>query len=469
MPLVDVPGFGQQWQNDPSKSTWENFSDRTAALDPDFTGSTTYVPGTGWVNEEGEVDYDVYTALVEAGHIGSSRVIGQTAEGERYHGMSLREIAETYGEFYDEVGWADESNYLHIGLGADRQMRHIVREVPFDDGTGRVTIYYNDGSFEVVNRTSTPVNENAATATATSEEMNEFKAAFYGAMNEIGLDNTLIQSLWSWAEKRFVNDAAFGAAQATVELYDQPAFRKRFSGIAELRDQETPRRDIPSPAEYLRFEKDVIESMTLAGMDAESANVDELVKNLVVNSVGLAEVNQRLAEARRMVYDVPDEVRNTFLDWYGPQKAEANLMMTFLDPEDQWGGSWPDMQEKSSAAEVGGWAKMYAGIDMTNTQDAARQISNLGLRPAETWARFATLREQESLFAENINEVVDLDTETHGISDAFSINIANDEGLTRFEIEDILTKRAERRASAFGGGGGALLSGTTTGFGAANA
>lgn len=464
MPLV-----GGEWQDDPSKGAWENFSDRTAAQDPTFTGSTTYVPGTGWVNAEGAADYDTYAALVKAGHVGTSTLLGQTGEGERYHGMSLREIAETYGEFYDEVGFADEPEYLSSTLGADKQPRSIVREVPLNDGTGRVEIHYSDGSFEVVTRAPTPTGGDGPAGTATSGEMNEFKAAFYGAMNEIGLDNTLIKSLWSWAEKRFVDDSGFGAAQATVELYDQPAFRKRFSGIAALRDEEEPRRDIPSPAEYLQFEQDVIGSMTMAGMDAGSTNVDELVKNLVVNSVGLVEVNQRLAEAKRMVYDVPDEVRNTFLDWYGPQKAEANLMMTFLDPEDKWGGSWPDLREKSSTAEIGGWAKMYAGIDMTQTQEAARRISNLGLAPAQTWAKFATLREQESLFAENINERIDLDTETHGISDAFNIDVANDEGLTRFEIEDILTKRAERRASTFAGGGGALLSGATTGFGAANA
>ena len=465
MPLVDGV-----WQDDPSKSTWENFSDRTAALDPTFTGSTTYVPGTGWVNEAGEADYDVYSALVKAGHVGGGRLIGQTAEGQRYHGMSLREIAETYGEFYTEVGFADESNYTHVSLGADRQPRHIVRRVPFGDGTGRVTIHYNDGSFEVVTETS-PSSEAVGGVSSIGGDTasTAFKQSFYSAMSEIGLDNTLIQSLWLWAEQRFINDASFGAAQASVELYDQPAFRKRFSGIAALRDQETPRRDIPSPAEYLAFEKNVIESMTLAGMDATSANVDELIKNLVVNSVGLTEVNQRLAEAKRMVYDVPDEVRNTFLDWYGPEKAEANLMMTFLDPDDQWGGTWASLQEKTGAAEVGGWAQMYAGIDMTNNQDTARRISNLGLRSAETWARFATLREQENLFTENLDEVVDLDIETHGISEAFDIDISNSEGLTRFEIEDILTKRAERRASTFGGGGGALMSGSTTGFGAANA
>jgi len=434
-----------------------------------------FVPGT-WTQTNaatGEVTtgYDAYAGVVESGLLGSGKLIGGGA-GSKYDKLSLRQIADQFGEFYDSVGFADEAKFISSG-DPDQQARHMVREVPFNDGTGRWTIYYSDGSFKVVTRGNgqSPDEENefAPDGTPLSAEHSEFKGAFYQAMNEIGLESSLIESLWKWAEKRFVADSSFGAAQASVELYEQPAFRKRFSGIAELRDEDEPRRDIPSPAEYLRFEKDVIKSMTLVGMDTETANVDELIKNLVINSVGLTEVDQRLAAAKRMVYDVPDDVRNTFLDWYGPEAAEANLMKTFLDPEDKWGGSWPSMLEKTRTAEIGGWAKMYAGIDMTQTKEAASKISKLGISNAETWSKFATLREQENLFAENLDEVVDLDTETHGVSEIFNIDVANDEGLSRFEIQDILQKRAERRATRFSGGGGALMSGTTTGYGATNA
>ena len=41
-------------------------------------------------------------------------------------------------------------------------------------------------------------------------------------------------------------------------------------------------------------------------------------------------------------------------------------------------------------------------------------------------------------------------------------------GLDR-SAEELLTRRAETRAAKFGGAGGALVSGGTTGFGAANA
>ena len=114
----------------------------------------------------------------------------------------------------------------------------------------------------------------------------------------------------------------------------------------------------------------------------------------------------------------------------------------------------------AAAAEVGGWSKMLLDLEAPVTQDRAERISKLGFSEREIWSRFSTLKEQEDLFSERITETVDLDLVTTGVESAF--NLSQD-------ATDLLRRRQETRAAEFQGAGGALLSGTTTGFGAANA
>ena len=89
---------------------------------------------------------------------------------------------------------------------------------------------------------------------------------------------------------------------------------------------------------------------------------------------------------------------------------------------------------------------------------------------AEEWKRFAELKTQEMLYTETLDEAVDIDYETQGVEAVFDL-LSEEEGagLTGYELSDLISKRRGRRTARFSGGGGAILSGTTTGFGAANA
>ena len=60
---------------------------------------------------------------------------------------------------------------------------------------------------------------------------------------------------------------------------------------------------------------------------------------------------------------------------------------------------------------------------------------------------------------------------THGTSAEFGMKGDLVEGKLRTgqELADMIAARKARRASDFAGGGGALMSGSATGFGAANA
>ena len=288
------------------------------------------------------------------------------------------------------------------------------------------------------------------------------KNGFMGELQRIGLDTETINSLWSWVQGRFVSDPTFSAGQAMVEIYDQPAFIKRFPAIAKMRD-EKGRRDIPTPEEYLARERWLGQKFEQYGLTALGANLDNLISESYINTIGTAELEERLVGASAMIFQAPEEIKSTFGRWYGPL-GDAALMAAFLDPDDTiFGGEWRNwgaMQANVATAEVGGWSKMLLDLEAPVTQDRAERISKLGLGEREIWSRFSTLKEQEDLFSERITETIDLDLVTTGVESAF--NLSQD-------ATDLLRRRQETRAAEFQGAGGALLSGTTTGFGAANA
>jgi len=283
----------------------------------------------------------------------------------------------------------------------------------------------------------------------------KMQTAFYAALRQAGMDKTTIDDLWAWAETEWTNDPSFTAERALIGMYDQQAFKDRFKGIDLMTQGGVGRRDLPTPGEYIRFEKYVASELSRVGV--VETDFDTLIANLYVNSVGDAEVTERLNVAQKVMWDMPPEVRDKLTDWFGTEYGTSITMKTFLDNT----GDWSKIQDDISTARTGGWGQMVAGLDAGWDKDLAKKVSDLGLSQAEQWSRFAELKEKEMLFAENIDEAVDLDYATEGVEAAFDLD-DND-------LSETIERRATGRSAKFSGGGGALLSGTTTGFGAANA
>ncbi len=102
---------------------------------------------------------------------------------------------------------------------------------------------------------------------------------------------------------------------------------------------------------------------------------------------------------------------------------------------------------------------MMMGLDTPITQERAGSIAKLGLDQATNWRKFSTVKEQENLFVEKIGEVSDLSATEEGVEAAFGLDL---------DAADALERRRGTRAAEFAGGGGAIITGSTTGFGAAN-
>jgi hypothetical protein len=292
----------------------------------------------------------------------------------------------------------------------------------------------------------------------------DLQNGFVSALLETGIGADLANSLWNWAKGRFISDPSFTAAQAKIEVYDQPAFKERFPAIDQMRG--AGRRDVPTPHEYLQREKWLSGELTRYGMADLGANINTVITDTFVNSVGTAEIQERLAGAARVIFEAPDDVKKTFIDWYGPQ-GDAALMMTFLDPTDNWGGGWIEVKRNIESSEVGGMSSMI--LDSRVAKERARSIAALGLQQGAIWDKFATLKEQENLFIERAGET-DLDLISHGSAAEFGVEgeQVGGEFLSGFELSDMLERRRATRAADFAGGGGAIITGSTTGFGAAN-
>jgi len=315
--------------------------------------------------------------------------------------------------------------------------------------------------------------EETETEEEETEDDSEFaltslKSAFMSALLETGLDTETITKLWEWAEGRFTSDSSFTAAQALVEMYDQDAFKKRFPGIAHMRDMAEVRRDIPSPREYLEREGKMKQWFNQYGLDAFAVNLDNVVAESFISSVGDAELLERMQTASRLIYEAPEEVKQTFEDWYGPA-SDAALMAAFLDPDDQvFGNDWKSLttlKNQAETAEIGGWSRMYMDLDSPIDKAQAEAIGKLGLQQSQIWSKFGSIKEQENLFLEKQGEM-DLTMEGAGVAAEFGIDYDTMSGQ---DLANMLDRRLQRRTGQFRGGGGAIVSGTRTGLGSANA
>jgi hypothetical protein len=280
----------------------------------------------------------------------------------------------------------------------------------------------------------------------------KMQQAFFGALRGAGLDRETINSLWLWAEAQMQNDPSMSAERLLIGMYDSEAFVKRFPGISQMAQGD---RDIPTPGEYIAMEKHVSQELKRVGMKKEGAAFDTLITSLFVNSVSGDEVTERLNAAEQVMYNMPQEVRDTFDHYFG-EAGTTISMETFLDPLDEWA----NVKDDISTARTGAWGQMVAGLDQGWDKDLAKKVSDLGLSQAQQWSRFAEMKESEMLFEEKLNEKVDLGMDDEGVKAAFDMDA---------DLSQTLDRRAAERSAEFRGGGSAMVVGTQTGFGAANA
>ena len=153
------------------------------------------------------------------------------------------------------------------------------------------------------------------------------------------------------------------------------------------------------------------------------------------------------------VLDAPEEVLEQFEQWYGSEGENA-LLASYLDPQ----AELTDLAQKAGAAMAGGLAKVTFG-DEGIAKQMAEDIADLDYTNQQLQGAYTALAQQTALFAERAGEE-DFNILEEGVEWALQLDT---------DVMDRVSRRRRERAADFAGGGGALVSGATTGFGAANA
>ncbi len=243
------------------------------------------------------------------------------------------------------------------------------------------------------------------------------------------------------------------------ELFERPEFKKRFPGYHPRLEAGYNAIDIQ---DYLEYETTFKELMYTHGLDtyindaSNSKTMDTYIGDLITGNISIEQVQQRINQGVSAVMNAPEQVRSTFTSWYGDTNGENALLATFLDPnEDLF-----DLKNMAQAAIAGGYAIDILGEEGRITQSMAEEIADLDYSNQQLQQAYTQLSKQTMLFAEKTGEQEDMTLAEEGVKSALNLDQ---------DVQERIARRKRQRMGDFAGGGGAMVSGTTTGFGSANA
>ncbi len=273
--------------------------------------------------------------------------------------------------------------------------------------------------------TTNPVPPPSSQPTTPSVSSNPAADAYLrDLLHQYGLD-----SLVTWAMSALKR--GLSAEQIVQEMRKTPEFNTRFPAIKMREEQGLPPL---GPAEYVEYERRVAQIMRDSGMPPSFYdNVDDFTALLLADK-SPAEINSIVQDGFLRVKMAPQEIRDTFKDWFGPD-GDSALAAFFLDPD----RAKPALLRMADQAQIGGAARHYR-IDID--QEIAKRIAEMGGTDKAPGA-FESISQQSGLFDETISESTDLQANKEGVDAAFGL----DAGEARKKIE----RRVDERQAQFAG------------------
>ena len=285
--------------------------------------------------------------------------------------------------------------------------------------------------------------------TVLSDDNNAIRNNFIASLSTIGISSQDALGMWDEMQENFL-DPDYTMDTAVLDVYRTEAFGNRFPGIKNLMEtRETSDNptsiSIPTVQEYLELERTVASGLDSLGGVPQGETFQSMIEDLATNGVNATDAQNRIDIAVRVAENAPQEIRDYFDANF--RNGDSTLAAVFLDPDD----SWSDIQEDVEAAEVGGWAEIYGGLELNTTQ--AGRLASLNMESTSLWDSFSQINAQSNAFIEKIGEE-DITAEEEGIESVFF-------------GDDSLERRIQSRVAQFSGGGGAMLTQEGTGLGGA--
>lgn len=150
------------------------------------------------------------------------------------------------------------------------------------------------------------------------------------------------------------------------------------------------------------------------------------------------------AQAYARVAQAPQEVKDVFAEWFGPQ-GDSMLAAYFLQPDKVTA----NVSKIVDTAIAGGVSRQYGfGID----RQTAATLADRGVSPNDLAAGYSQIQQQADLFRKTVGEAngPDLTAQDQGVKAQFNLPGGG-------EAAAQLARRVETRKAAFQGGGGAML------------
>ena len=173
-------------------------------------------------------------------------------------------------------------------------------------------------------------------------------------------------------------------------LSEQEAYKKRF--IANEKRQSLGFKPL-SPATYIAMEKAYKDTLAANGLPQGFYNEQKDFEGFIGGDVSVAELNNRLKDAYRVVQDASPEVKAKMAEMYNI--TDGDLLAYVIDQERARPLMAPDYKRQAQAALIAESAQRLAGINIG--KDSAEQFVRQGVTQAEAETGFTSIRQMKEL------------------------------------------------------------------------
>jgi len=274
----------------------------------------------------------------------------------------------------------------------------------------------------------------AAKAAADAKYATQVKAIdkMVNAFKANGIDDPAFASFISG---KILADAS--QEEILLELYNQPAYKARFPGMAELRSKN---RAI-TEAEYIKIENQYSQTLRFFDLPAGFKDDRATFGKLIGGEVSAKELQDRAQIAQDMSKTTNPEIRDALKNFYNV--GEGAITAYFLDSN----AALPILQKQAKAAAIAGIGKV-SGFSQFGKDEAIATASN---------AAYANLSESD--LVKNFGVAANLRDTQQRLSYLENNNYSDREALQAVIESDqqaILAsqRRAAREVARFGGSSG---------------
>lgn len=278
---------------------------------------------------------------------------------------------------------------------------------------------------------------------AATQQFNTLAAQLrqYGLGELFRVDSSGNPSGWLWDQIQAGVDTS-EELQFAIEQTD--VYRDRFAVITAQQENAAKggAGHVMSPAEVIRYEEEVKQMMSAAGLPSTFYDDPKDFHQLILNDMAPTEVRDRITQAFDYVLSAPPEVRQAFEEFYGVGEGDAQLAAWALDPD----RTVRDIGKATRTAYTAGMAERF---DVEIDRKAAESIADLPMTERGIVEGMEQVAAMENVFTEGLGDSGTDLTDMTGVNAVFNADAGASAAIQR--------RIKRRQAIGRSASGGAVL------------